>query len=106
VMKDLGWEATASNVATIYYNFRTAYDAGEIVVYCPALLSEMRVFTKRDLEGSIKKQENPELQGVTTRHFDLLRAACIAWEMKTHSRPALIKRPPAAPPEKVSDYKG
>lgn len=90
--KDLGWEATSANVATIYYNFRSAYDGGEIIVYCPALLAEMRAFTKRDLEQSGKRVEGEQVQGITTRHFDLLRAACVAWEMRNHAKPGVTKK--------------
>lgn len=78
VTKDLGWEATSANVAAIYFAYRTAYNDGEVQVFCPKLLAEMRSFTKRDLEVASRKQD---VEGVT-RHFDLLRAACIAWEMR------------------------
>lgn len=106
ITKDLGWEATSANVATIYYNFRSAHDNGEIVVYCPALLAEMYSFTRRDLEGAVKKAEQLELTGIITRHFDLLRAACIAWDMRLHTRPAQKKAYKQADPERVSEYHG
>ena len=92
ITKDLGWEATSANVATIYFNFRSAYENGEIIIYCPALLAELRAFTKRDLDHSSKRVEGEQVQGVTTRHFDLLRAACIAWEMRTNSLPTPAKK--------------
>lgn len=87
ITKDLGWEATSANVATIYFNFRSAFDLGEIEVFCPALLAEIRAFTKRDLEEASRRSETPQA-GVITRHFDLLRAVCIAWEMRTHATAA------------------
>lgn len=83
--RDLGWEATAQNVAAIYYNFRTAYNDGLIEIFCPILLNEMRVFTKRHLEHASKRLELPDGAGVITKHFDLLRAACIGWEMRHYA---------------------
>jgi len=100
--KDLGWEATSSNVAAIYYAFRSAYDDGEVEVYCPALLAEIRTLTKRDLEQASRRSE---MDGMT-RHFDLLRAACIWWEMRHHAAPPVVKPKPLAPREPVSEYHG
>ncbi|MEK7068563.1 MAG: hypothetical protein AAB964_01975 [Patescibacteria group bacterium] len=45
---------------------------------------EMRRFTKRDLHEASKKAETTTMAGAT-RHFDLLRGACIAWEMRHHA---------------------
>lgn len=108
VTKQLGWEATSANVAAIYYNFRTAYDDGEIDILCPKLLAEMRKFTKGDLEGAAKKAEvAAAVEGSTTRHFDLLRAACICWEMRTHATASVEKKAyRQAPLEPRSEYQG
>jgi hypothetical protein len=106
--QDLGWEANSSNVAAIYYNFRTAYNDGHIEILCPKLLAEMRIFTKGDLEQSSRRVEAPDAVGLTTRHFDLLRAACICWEMRTHAlpgKPAGTTRT-QKPAESVSEYYG
>lgn len=102
VTKDLGWEATSANVAAIYFAFRTAYNDGELEVPSLALLLEMRAFTRRDLDMASKKQE---VEGIT-RHFDLLRAACIAWEMRAV---AVITKPKPykqATAESISEYHG
>ncbi len=90
VTKDLGWEATSANVAGIYYAFRTAYNDGQVKIFCPKLLAELRIFTKRDLEESARKTDSASLEGAVTKHFDLLRAACIAWDMRTH---AVVTKP-------------
>ncbi len=108
ITNDLGWEATAGNVATIYYNFRSAYNDGLIEIFCPALLAEMRAFTKLDLDSASKRGEREFVSGVVTRHFDLLRAACIAWEMRHH---ALIGRDGRktyrqAQHQPISEYQG
>lgn len=104
--KDLGWEATSANVSTIYYNFRSAYNAGLIEIYCPILLAEMRAFTKRHLEGAMKKGDVVELDVLRTRHFDLLRAVCIAWAMDVHAKPTEKKKYKQGDYVPRSDYQG
>ena len=105
--RDLGWEARPGAVEGIYYNFRAAYDGGEIEIFCLALLAEIRAFTKRDLEQSTKKREDIEGAGVITKHFDLLRAACIAWEMRAHAMPTAPKKKTSTKPYQIrSEYEG
>lgn len=107
VTKGMGWEARPGAVESIYFNFRTAYDAGEIVIYCPALLGEMRLFTLRDLQNATKRGEADVGSGVVTKHFDLLRAACIAWEMKSHATAAPQKKGyKQSPVQSRSEYQG
>lgn len=104
ISKDLGWEATSANVASIYFAFRSAYENGELEVPSLALLLEMRTFTKRDLETASRKSE---VEGVT-RHFDLLRAACIAWEMRHYAILGGQARKPykQGAAESISEYHG
>ena len=107
VTRDLGWEARPGKVDSIYYNFRSAYDGGEIEIYCPATLAEIRAFTKRDLEQAVKKREEIEGAGIVTKHFDLLRALCIAWEMRTHALPGTLKKKTGKTPYlQRSEYEG
>ena len=102
VTKDLGWEATSANVAAIYFAFRTAYNDGELEVPSLALLLEMRAFTKRDLDSASRRSE---VEGIT-RHFDLLRAGCIAYEMRAVA--VVTKKVPyrQGANESVSEYHG
>ena len=104
VSKDLGWEATSANVAAIYFAFRTAYNDGELEIPSLALLLEMRIFTKRDLEVASRRSE---VEGVT-RHFDLLRAGCIAWEMRNYAVVGGQARKPyrQGQAESISEYHG
>jgi hypothetical protein len=104
--KDLGWEATSANVSTIYYNFRSAWNDGLIEIYCPRLLAEMRVFTKRHLEHAMKRGEQMEVDSLRTRHFDLLRAACIAWAMDVHAKPGEKKKYKQGEYIPSSEYQG
>lgn len=107
VTDQLGWEATSNNVADIYYAFRTAYEDGEVIVLDMGLLVEMRQFNKRDLHEASKRTESSTLAGVT-RHFDKLRAACIAWEMRHHATVGRDARKPYRQGEvpRVSEYQG
>lgn len=102
--KDLGWEATSANVAGIYFAFRSGYENGELEIPSLALLLEMRTFTKRDLETASRRQE---VEGIT-RHFDLLRAACIAWEMRHFALPGNQKKKVyrQGQADSVSEYHG
>lgn len=102
----LGWEANSHNVTELYYQFRSAFEDGEIVIYCPRLLGEMRAFTKRDLDGESKKRSTAPVG--LTRHFDLLRAACIAWEMRHHATVGKAARKPykQGTADTVSEYHG
>lgn len=92
ITKDLGWEARPGAVESIYYNFRSAYDNGEVEIWCPRLLAEMRIFTRRDLESTVRRIEQPDGAAMVTKHFDLLRAACICWEMRTHATASPVKK--------------
>lgn len=101
ITKELGWIATSANVASIYFAFRSAFNAGEIEVYCPVLLAEIRSFTKRDLGEASTKREDDNI----TRHFDLLRAACIWWDMRTYAiaqKKAIYRQQE----QQVSEYHG
>lgn len=104
VSDDLGWEATTTNVADIYYQFRTAYNDGEIEVLDMALLAEMRVFTRRDLEQGMRRTE--VVTTLVTKHFDLLRAACIAFEMKNEAKVSKPKGYKQSTFRPVSEYQG
>jgi hypothetical protein len=106
ITKDLGWEARPGGVEAIYFNFRSAFDGGDLEIYSLPLLAEMRMFTRRDLESSAKRVEQADGAGLVTRHFDLLRAACIAWEMRTHARAKLAVKYKQKDVERVSEYQG
>lgn len=67
-----GWETTGANRPDILYRFRTAFEDGVLVIDDLGLLKEMRGFTKGDVD-QVSTADG------TTRHFDLLIAACICW---------------------------
>lgn len=72
----LGWKTDSKTKPDMFYEFRRDYEDGLIKIYDERVLKEMKAFTKKDLEY------NRSSQSVVTRHFDLLTAIVIAWQMK------------------------
>jgi hypothetical protein len=68
-----GWETTRYTKPEILAQFKRAFEDGAIKIYDRRLLEEMRVFTIQHTTLSTAS---------TTKHFDLLMAACIAWAMR------------------------
>ena len=69
------------------FAFGKAVNDGLLELNDPALIDEAKSYTRNDL---IDSEKDPRL---TTRHFDLLMAAAIAWQMKDVSQ---IKVPDGA----------
>lgn len=78
---ELGWETNHANKYTILNNLRSAVEDGKLVISDARILKEMRSFTHSDADelGSSR-------MGHSTRHFDLLMATAIAWEMRKFAR--------------------
>jgi hypothetical protein len=78
---ELGWETTHANKYTILNNLRSGVEDGQLIINDVRILKEMRSFTHSDADelGSAR-------MGHSTRHFDLLMAAAIAWEMRKFAR--------------------
>lgn len=102
VTKQLGWRATSLTVPDVIYQFKSAYEDGEIEIPDKGLLEEMKYYTQAHMEDSHRRQTNTKIM---TRHFDKLRAAAIAWEMRKHAEVAnegvYYKQKPYRP---ISDY--
>lgn len=75
--REYGWETNALTKPKMIFSFAKAVEDGLIALNDPALIAEARAFTRNDLMDA---EIDPRL---TTRHFDLLTAACIAWQMKS-----------------------
>jgi hypothetical protein len=73
----LGWETNSATKYTMFFEFRRDYNDGLIRIRDANILREMKAYTKNDLG-----QTNA---GLLTRHFDLLTAAVIAWQMRKHA---------------------
>ena len=75
--KKLGWHTNSKTKPEMFYDFRRDFNDGLIKINDERILREMLQFTKADLSNA--------QHGVVTRHFDLLTATCIAYQMKDHS---------------------
>lgn len=73
-----GWNTNSRTKPLMFFQFKRDFNDGLITIYDDALLMEMRHYTQDDLQD--------HSQGLITRHFDLLTAAVIAWQMKDHVR--------------------
>jgi hypothetical protein len=74
----LGWETNSRTKYTMMFEFRKDYNDGLIKIYDADILREMKAYSNSDL--------NDSTVGLITRHFDLLMATVIAWQMRKHSR--------------------
>lgn len=75
--KKLGWETNRKTKNTMFMEFRRDFNDGLIIIRDIDLLKEMRSYSNNDL---VEKNA-----GLITRHFDLLTAAVIAWQMRDHA---------------------
>lgn len=70
----VGWETNSKTKNTMFFDFKRDYNDGLIKIYDKELLKEMKAYTNNDLKE--------RTTGLITRHFDLLTAAVIGWQMK------------------------
>lgn len=73
---EYGWHTNALTKPKALFAFAKAITEGLIDLNDADLIQEAKSYTRNDM---MDKEEDPRL---TTRHFDLLTAACIAWQMK------------------------
>ena len=78
ITNQLGWYTTANNKNTAFMEFRDDYNEGNIIIYDVDVLKEMKAYTNNDLSDSST--------GLITRHFDLLMAVVIAWQMQKYAK--------------------
>lgn len=77
--KEYGWHTNALTKPKMLFALAKAVEDGLIELNDQDLINECRSYTRNDL---IDNENDPRL---TTRHFDLLVACCIAWQMKDHA---------------------
>lgn len=75
-----GWTTTSLTKSRMLDALRTAIIDGSIELNDRRLIQEASSYTRNDLIDEIKDPRN------TTRHFDLLMACCIAWQMKDYAK--------------------
>ncbi len=76
-----GWETNGLTKSQMLSGLRTAIADGLIALNDADLIAEAKSYTRNDL---IETERDPRL---TTRHFDLLIAVAIAWQMKDIAKP-------------------
>jgi hypothetical protein len=76
----LGWNSNGSTKYNMYFEFRRDYNDGKMTIHDEEVLKEMRAYTNNDLQESTA--------GLITKHFDLLTAVVIAWQMHKYATQA------------------
>lgn len=77
-----GWNTNALTKSTMMSSLRDAVENGLLHLNYKPLIDEAKAYSRNDLIDSA-----PDIR-LTTRHFDLLTACAIAWQMRNHTRPA------------------
>lgn len=75
-----GWATNGLTKSKMLEAMRSAIEDGLIELNDLDLIEEFKSYTRNDL---IENENDPRL---VTKHFDLLIAACIAWQMKNEAR--------------------
>lgn len=83
----LGWLTTSLTKPRMMYELSEALADGEITIYDEGTLAEMKSMNKEDTLSTLVNEN-------TTRHFDMVTAVAIAWQMR-----AYMTRGKAAPEE-------
>jgi hypothetical protein len=76
VPTEYGWHTNALTKPKMLLALSKAVEDGILILNDPDLIQECKSYTRNDL---LEEVRDPRL---TTRHFDLLIAAAIAWQMK------------------------
>lgn len=77
-----GWETNSSTKDIMFASLREAIESGQIELNDPDLIAEAKSFTRNEMI------DRPIDIRLTTRHWDILTACAIAWQMRTHARKA------------------
>ena len=97
-----GWHTNVATKPEMLHGLKKAVEEGHLELSDPDLIREVRSYTRNDL---MDKEVDPRL---TTRHFDLLVACAIAWQMKQHAtaKPILQRIKKAFDPYSYSSILG
>jgi hypothetical protein len=77
VSEKFGWRTTKKTKPQMLFEFRKDYNDGLVKIYDINVLKEMRSYTTSDMSDT--------KVGMVTRHFDLLIAVCIGWQMRKYA---------------------
>lgn len=84
-LTEYGWNTNSLTKSKMLHALSKAVNDGLIELNDPRLIKECRSYTRNDLMDA---EVDPRL---TTRHFDLLIAAAIAWQMKDYAEPNKVQ---------------
>lgn len=77
--KTYGWNTNLATKPKAFYDFRKAIEDGLVELTDQDLINEVKSYTRDDLMDT---EIDPRL---STRHFDLLMAAVIGWQMRNYA---------------------
>lgn len=80
--KEYGWHTNGATKPKMMFALKKAVEDGQLLLSDPDLIREAMGFSRDDL---MDKEVDPRL---ATRHFDLLIACAIAWQMKDYAEVA------------------
>jgi hypothetical protein len=83
ITEKFGWNTNRKTKPEMFFEFRKDYNDGKVKIYDVNVLKEMRSYTTMDLQGT--------KVGIVTRHFDLLMAVVIGWQMKKYAQVGYIE---------------
>ena len=78
-VRTYGWNTNGMSKPKMLFDLKKAVEDGHLELSDPDLIAELRSYTRDDLldvEADVR---------LTTRHFDLLIACCIAYQMKGYA---------------------
>lgn len=78
-VRTLGWNTNADTKPKAIFALKKAVEDGFVELSDGDLIAELRSYTRDDL------MDKPDDVRLTTRHFDLLMAAAIGYQMKDHA---------------------
>lgn len=84
ISKDYGWQTNMATKPKMLFELKKAVENGYLELTDADLIEELKSFTRDDL---MDKDIDPRL---TTRHFDLLIACAICWQMRRLAEAANI----------------
>ena len=85
-----GWNTNSLTKSKMMSDFRKACNDGLVALNDKDLIQEVKSYTRNDL---IDNQPDPRDITNATRHFDLLTAAAICWQMKDSAEVKLVELP-------------
>lgn len=85
-----GWSTNSLTRSKMFADFRKAVGDGLVALNDKDLIQEAKGFTRNDL---LDNPPDPRDVLNVTRHFDLLTAACICWQMKDLAEVKMVEVP-------------